>query len=224
MRLKNTLQEAAEFEMVVKDIHSKMYELFRVLKKNNFQMDDKSLEKSLDAIFKDKGIGFQIGRKRISSFSHVIQSGGMTDDLFIVIEYVPGFSKYFRRYAKPDKQNLFFDIAKNEFFRALAEIVSHEYRHIFQNLSAKGIGVGETSPSSSDKSWVSYYKSHEELDAFALQAAVQYLRHGESNIISNYDYHFSEKDPKTWRKFLKKFYMNVKELKKRGLEKYIRLN
>ena len=58
MRLENLLNEAVEFQIVVKDIESKMHELYRVLKKNGFQMTDDALEKSLDSMFKDKNIGF----------------------------------------------------------------------------------------------------------------------------------------------------------------------
>lgn len=223
MRLKGKLQEAAEFQMVVKDIESKMYELYRVLKKNGFQMSDSSLEKSLDSIFSDKGIGFQPGPRRGARFSQVIHGAGVTDQLFVVVEYTPGFSEYFRRFARPEKRELFFDIARNEFFRSLAEVVSHEYKHIFQSMASRGkTSHKETNPQK--MGYANYLKSPEELDAFALQAAIQQMRTGESTTIQHYYHYFSEEEPKVWQRFVKKVHKHLKDLKKRGMEKYIRLN
>lgn len=223
MRLKQVIQEAAEFQMVVKDIESKMYELYRVLKKNSWQMTDESLEKALDSIFSDRGIGFTKGGKRGPHFSSLITGAGVTEELFVVVEYVPGFSKYFRKFAKPGKDKIFFDVAKNDFFRSVAEVVAHEYRHMFQAY-ASGHKSMKSASKPEDLGYSAYLKVPEELDAFALQAAIQQIRTGKSVIISHYYDYFSEEDPKVWQKFVKKVQNHIKDLKKRGMEKYIRVN
>jgi len=224
MRLLNTLQEAAEYQMIVKDIEPKMHELYRILKKNNFQMSDESLEKTLDAIFKDKGIGFTKGTKSGENFSKTIQSGGITEDLFIVLNYPPGFSKFFKRFAKPKGYENFFSIKKNEFFRSLAEVVSHEYRHLFQTIASKHKTMDkDTVPDRTDLGYKNYLKNPHELDAFALTAAIQNITIGQSSVLGQYHHYFKDDDPKIWKKFLKKSNAHVKDLKKRGLVKYIKL-
>jgi len=222
MRLQKTLDEAAEFEIVVNDIQSSMHELYRILKKNSFNMTDISLEKTLDSIFKNKGIGFTKGPTKGPHVSSVISSAGITDELFVVVEYVPGFSKYFKRFAKEGKYENFFSITKNDFFRVLAQLVSHEYRHYFQGISSK-MKSFKTGSDPSKIGFKDYYKSPHEIDAFALQAAIQSIAKNDSDVISQYYYYFSEADPKIWKKFLKKTRSFVSDLKKRGMEKYIKI-
>ena len=222
MRLQKVLNEAAELQIVIKDIESKMHELYRILKKHGFQMTDEQLEKTLDSIFKDKGINFYIGKKRGAHYTPLIDGAAIHPDLDIEVELVPGFSQFFRRFAKEGKFQQFFNVGKNQFFYSLAEILSHEYRHLFQTLKSKG-KMFKTATNPEYVGYSEYKKTPAELDAFALQAAIQHIRTGKSIVVKEYAQMFSKDDPKVWQKFLKKADAQVKKIKKRGLDKLIKV-
>ena len=222
MRWSSYLVESAEFELAVKDIQPKMYDLYRVLKKNHFQMNDKDIAIYLNSAFKKKNISFEKGPSSGMHWNPLIDGAGITDDLSVTIEYVPGYSNYFRRFAKENKFNDFFDIAKNQFFRGVAEVLSHEYRHKFQSLLSKHKSFAQTS-TPDDIGYREYRKDKHEIDAFALQSAIQILRTGKSTIADQYKENFAEDDKKVWQKFSKKLNSNIQKLKKMDLEKYIKV-
>jgi hypothetical protein len=62
------------------------------------------------------------------------------------------------------------------------------------------------------------------LDAFALQAAIQVIRTGSSNIVGAYADEFKESDPKIWHKFAKKTSGMIKKIRARGLDKFIKVS
>lgn len=222
MRFDDYLVESAEFAMVVKDLQPKMNDLYRVLKKNHFQMKDKDIAIYLNAAFKSKRIRFEKGPSAGAHWNPLIDGGGIENDLSIVLEYVPGFSNYFKRFAKEHKFSDFFDIAKNQFFRGFAEILSHEYRHKFQSLLSKHKSFRSVVDPDSE-GYTEYRRSKHEIDAFALQAAIQVLRTGKSSIVNQYQEDFQGSDKKTWQRFLKKVNANIHKLKKMDLEKYIKV-
>jgi len=222
MRFDDYLVESAEFEMVVKDLQPKMHDLYRVLKKNHFQMSDKDIAIYLNAAFRKKRIQFDKGPSSGTHWNPLIDSAGITDELDFIVDYVPGYSKYFKRFAKEGKFHDFFDIAKNQFFRGLAEVLAHEYRHKFQSLASSHKSF-KVQALPDVIGWEKYRSNKHELDAFALQSAIQILRTGKSIVLNQYQGTFQGKDKKTWNRFLKKTNANIKKLKSAGLEKYIKV-
>lgn len=223
MRWSDYLVESAEFEMAVKDIQPKMKDLYRVLKKNNFQMKDRDIAIYLSSAFRKKGIRFSEGPTSGPHFSPLIDGAEISKELSINVYYVPGFSKYFKRFVKENKYSDFFDIAKNQFFRGFAEVLVHEYRHKFQFKASKSKAYDQIIKPDEDKWKELYTKDKHELDAFAIQSAVQLLRTGKSNVLNQYQDDWQDNDRKTWQRFLKKVDANVQKLKKMGLEKYIKV-
>lgn len=222
MRWSNYLVESTEFEMVVKDIQPKMKDLYRVLKKNGFQMSDKDIAIYLSSAFRKKGIRFEKGPSSGNHWNPLIDGAGIEEDLSIIIEYVPGYSNYFKRFAKENKFNEFFDIAKNQFFRGVAEVLAHEYRHKFQSLVSGNKSFGQTFLPT-EIGFVNYRKQKHEIDAFALQSAIQLLRTGKSQISDQYKEEFEKEDKKVWQRFAKKLKSNISKIKKMDLEKYIKV-
>jgi len=223
MRLKEYLVESVEFSMVIKDIQPKMHDLYRVLKKNNFQMKDRDIEIYLNSAFRKKRIHFSEGPKSGPHWNPLIDGAEISQELEINLHYVPGFSKYFKRFAKENKYSDFFDIAKNQFFRGFAEVLVHEYRHKFQFKASKNKAYDQIIKPD-EEAWKELYtKDKHELDAFALQSAVQLLRTGKSSVLNQYQDDWQANDRKTWQRFLKKVEANIQKLQKMDLEKYIKV-
>ena len=135
----------------------------------------------------------------------------------IEIEVNPKTDEYFRRFAKEKSQKFFFDSKKNQFYKELYEILSHEIVHKIQHTKA-----GRLEPfkeNVDDESEGGYVSAQVEIDAFALQAALEIIHGDRSAIWDTYSGHKAKGEitSKVYNKFMKKVYTNIRELKKLGM-------
>ena len=117
---------------------------------------------------------------------------------------------------------MFLDINQNAFLRELFDILAHETIHAMQMFSIDKTGDSERYAAGLKKQDIkgdphSYYTDPREIEAYALQAAIEYARLGQSQIIANYEDRFKEQNPKVWKAFLKKYAFMKNEIKKSGL-------
>lgn len=124
---------------------------------------------------------------------------------------------YLRRFAKEHKKNQFFDAKKNQFYKELLELMSHEMAHVLQ-LSK---GSLDAFIDKSDEELGSYLSRKWEIDAFSLQAALEIINGDRSK---TWDVYTSFKasgeiTDKVYNRFKKKVYRNIKDLQKMGMTK-----
>jgi hypothetical protein len=136
----------------------------------------------------------------------------------IIIEINPKTSDYLRRFAKEKSQKFFFDPKKNQFYKEMFEILTHELVHKAQHMKAGSLEAFGEEVTDDD---TGYFSRKVEIDSFALQAALQVIHGDRSTIWDLYTQHKSDGiiTDKTYKKFMKKVYSNIKELQKLGMTK-----
>ena len=215
MRFKQYINEITKptVSKTKKMIESHMAEMFRILNKNNWIMNDNAIVSMLTSMFKKDGILFILGKGK-DRHSKYIEGGNIAaEGLLIMIIVSPGVGKAFKQFAKPKRQQIFYDIDKNEFFRNLLDAISHELLHKRQFKASKGKSF-EMSPESSKYEFINYLKDPVEMEAFAQMAAVEMKRFGVSKTFDNLLNAFTlVKDMKAKNRFIKKVIKYVEKLK-----------
>ena len=201
MRFKKHLNEISRptIKDAVRLINKHLGEIGRRLEKNGWKVTDKNLVKILNAVFNRDGVRFKLNTRGVKSIGRFITSGFIwgnpNEKILIVIQ--PGSGDYFRRFAKPNKRQNFFEILKNEFFSQLHGTLSHELIHITQSIVSRSKSVQKTQ--NDDE----YLSDPEEIEAFAQDAATELIRIGHSKTWNLYRFNFKPDNP-TYRKFIKK--------------------
>ena len=212
MRLKEYINEMEEVHFVKKMIDSKSKELYNVLNAHDWVVTNNTLVKKLNKVFKDYNIVFEIGSNKKQLYDTVIEAEIDSDNTKVDVKLPKDISIFFRRFAKPDKKNMFMNVRKNQFFSELLNILSHEYRHMTQIVDFPGI---EYMGYENDD----YLENKAELDAFSLQAALEYLKLKKpGKIIKMYQDHYST-DSKIYRNFITKVERYKAKLKKLNIDK-----
>jgi len=144
-------------------------------------------------------------------------SGGIFDwdTKKIHIHLTNKLNDYLRRFAREDKQSNYFDVKKNMFYKELLEVLSHEIVHTFQYQVAHLKPFEQITPDDMG----GYLSRQVEIDAYALHAAIQIINSDRSSIWDSYEKFYSngDIDKKQYKKFVKKVYANIREIKKLGL-------
>lgn len=136
----------------------------------------------------------------------------------IIIEINPKTNEYLRRFAKEKSQKFFFDPKKNQFYKEMFEILTHELVHKAQHIKAGSLEAFGEEVTDDD---TGYFSRKVEIDSFALQAALEIIHSDRSVIWDLYSAHKSSGiiTDRTYNKFMKKVYSNIKELQKLGMTK-----
>lgn len=123
---------------------------------------------------------------------------------------------YFRRFSRKDKKDIFFDRRKNQFYKELYELLTHELTHELQVIKSNWKIRWDWKEMDS-----SYLSDKGEIDAFALQAALQIIHSDRSGVWDIYSSHKAKGliTDKVYNRFMKKVYSNIKELQKLGMTK-----
>lgn len=217
MRLQRYINEITKptTKSAKKIIESHMAEMFRILNKKNWVMSDKDIVSMLNGLFKKHLIVFRIGKRRDKAYKYI--EGAQIDaskNLRIDVILKPGIGKAFRQFSKPNRQQMFYDINKNEILSNIQDALSHELLHRQQWLSTGGMAF-EITPGTSQFELVNYYKDPTEMEAFAQSAATEMLRLGFSKTFNQVINVFElVGDIKAKNRFVKKVTKFVKELKK----------
>lgn len=233
MRLKSYLVETTSMKAPLKELEDDMKDWFGKFKQimerhGTWNISDDELITILNALTKEVGLEFNI-RKRRSYGKYIsgAQFGGesVNRGIFFQVDVNPGAAKFFRRFEDKKKQSMFNDINKNGFMRELYKILAHEGVHAEQLLrmtADKDNIKNLNTDNPQDDSSLSYYAMKREIEAYALQAAIDYESLGKSNVYDIYKKYFKDgfdgnPDQKVWKRFLKKFSFYQKEVKQSGL-------
>ena len=208
-----------------KDIQNWLKIVDKVLNKEGWYINDKDMLKVLNAITNSEGIEF-ILLKRKSSGKYIsgAQFGGKSVErgIYFTVWVLPGFGDYFKRFSNPKKRKMFLDVNQNAFARELYDVLSHETAHAMQAIAITDRGdqekyVASTQQQNREGDPIGYYSDPREVEAYALQAAIEYTRLHKSHIIDLYYYYFKENNPKIWKSFLKKYSFYKKQIKDSGI-------
>jgi hypothetical protein len=118
---------------------------------------------------------------------------------------------FFRRFAKPNSEKVFFSLKNNQFARDVMAALSHEIVHYLQFIKSRGeIGFPEEGDTYSK-----YISNKAELEAFALQISLEQITGKKSSMYEVYLRHKNKKTitDKTWNNLLKKIEYFKKEIK-----------
>jgi|GEM_PF-4591995 hypothetical protein len=118
---------------------------------------------------------------------------------------------FFRRFAKPNSEKIFFDLKKNQFARDIMAPLSHEITHYLQYIKSRG----EINFPEEDSTYAQYISNKAELEAFALQITLEQITGKKSsmyNVYLKYKNKGSISD-KTWNNLLRKIDYFKKEIK-----------
>ena len=219
MRLKEYINEAVETKEVNELIQPKIKPFYDFLKKQNWIVDDKDIVDFLNKLFKGESIGYKFkivpGKGKI--YRNI--SGGLLSikggQVVLDINIVEGVSNFFKRFAKSNKDKMFLDIRKNQFFSDLLNMLSHEFRHIGQLISSK-FAITFIDPEVS--SAYEYFGSSAEIDAFSLQAAIEFLKYKKHGSVYKMYRKIFSSDDDNYKRFLKKLEKYKKELKQLNLK------
>lgn len=230
MRLKNFIYETTHatqmLQALKKDTMIDFYKVQKDLQRRNFIVSDKELIRILNKAFKDSGIFFRLVSKSEKGYKKYIAGGQLgnkgreaPDWAVWTVDVIGGFSEYFKRFAKPGKEAYFRDVDLNEFLRELFDLLSHEMIHAGQVLRSQGLAFGSTgSTMPADGNIIKYLSNPAEIEAYALQSAVEYERSGKSPMYDLYINTF-KKSSKVLKRFLKKFAEYREQVKKSGTVK-----
>lgn len=208
-----------------KDIINWFKIIGKVFDKEGWNVNSKDMLNVLNAIVNSEGVEF-ISLKRKSSGKYIsgAQFGGKSVDrgIFFTVWVNPDFADYFRRFSKPNRRKMFLDINQNAFARELYDVLAHETAHAMQAIAITDRGnqekyVASTQQQDRENDPIGYYADPREVEAYALQAAIEYVRLNQSRIIDLYQYHFKENNPKIWKKFLKVYSFYKKQVKDTGI-------
>lgn len=199
-----------------------MGRLYKALERKSFIIDHFELEELLNRI-SPKNVNFKLAEHK-KNLGRLIGYGNIQittpdtakPDVTINLHLTKNAAEYFRRFAREDKKSWFFDKKKNQFYREVYELLTHEIAHELQAMK---------SSLKIDWNWEkmdsSYISNKGEIDAFALQAALQIINSDRSQI---WDIYMTFKSKglitdKVYNRFMKKVYKNIKELQRLGLTK-----
>ncbi|HUS51488.1 MAG TPA: hypothetical protein VMZ91_15065 [Candidatus Paceibacterota bacterium] len=219
MRFKEYITEVKEVNLINKMVGSLAKQLYPLFKKEKWVLNDEKLLKLLNKAYGqfDIKIKFFISSDKTSMYRNISYAEVSIDYKQIEVYITKGSSEFFKRFAKPDKEKMFLDIRKNEFFSDLANILIHEIRHFYQIImDPNTISIDPGEPGV--KHW-EYLETKSEIDAFALQGAVEFLKLGKPGKIMNMYKDYFEKDAKEYKKFLSKVERYKKKMKTIGLDK-----
>lgn len=225
LQITETTRMADELKDIKKDFKQWFTVLAKALDKAGWEINDEDLLKILNAITMPDGVEFVLWkRKSAGAYFSGAQFGGkpVERDIYFTVYTNPGFAEYFRRFVKPSRRKMFLDINQNAFLRELFDILAHETTHAMQTFAISDKGNPETYAAKQKEQDIkgdpnSYYTDPREIEAYALQAAIEYARLNQSTIIAHYKEMFKETQPKIWKKFLKKYTFYKGEIKKSGL-------
>lgn len=232
MRLKNYITEVTKMANELKDIKKDFKEWFdiiaKVFDKRGWNMSDKDMLDALNAITKPQGVEWKIWKRRSSGkyLSGARFGGeGVERGIYFTVYVNPGFTEYFKRFEKPNRRKMLFDINQNAFLRELFDILAHETTHAMQLFAINDFGNPDAYADQMERQGeqdvvhkkLEYYSDPREIEAYALQAAIEYARLNQSRIIDIYHQYFKEDNPKVWKAFLKKYAFYKDEIKKSGL-------
>jgi hypothetical protein len=231
MRLKQYLVEITT--PTVKDAIYGLMPIFKrintVLKKYKiYNMTDTEAVDILNSAFKEASINVKIatskGDRRKKYVSGAEYGGYYGPNINFRVFLKKGFSKVFRRFAKENKLDVFYNPNENPLFREIAEALAHELIHMKQDISSKGKAF-ELKPGEAESTFtgniIEYFKHPLEIEAYAQEAAIEMLRRGESNVAGTYKELFNNKSS-IYKEFFKKFAYYRKQLEKEGvIKKYI---
>lgn len=202
MKLKRYIKEITDptVEKAKKVIEYNIPKLYNILFKKSFNISTHAFVGILNNLFKNNKIKFELAPVGIRKRYRYIVAGYMFIDGRIQIDICnnKNTGKFFRRFAQEGKKDDFFNIERNEFFKELLSILSHEMIHIEQFKKAGKKGWLESGESEKE-----YLGDPQELEAHAQDAAIEIIRRGTSYTIERYFASFTMKDA-ILRKFLKK--------------------
>lgn len=193
-----------------------MKKLWDWLEKKSFIISTDDLVKRLN-IISPRNMKFEHSTRKSSVGRFLSYAIFKDEDVTITFEVNMNTDKYFRRFAKEHKKNQFFDIKKNQFYKELLELMSHEITHQLQFQK----GDIDAFIDSSDEELGSYLSRKWEIDSFAIQAALEIINGDRSRTWDVYtEFRASgEITSKIYNRFKKKVYQNIKELQKMGMAK-----
>ena len=204
-----------------KKISDKMMEKLWVwLERNSFVVGEFELTDFLNKI-SPMGIRFELNYHkrnlgRLLGYGNIQSTKPISTkpEVSIRLDLTKNAADYFRRFAREDKKSTFFDKKKNQFYYELYELLTHELTHKLQLIKSNWKIKWDWNEMDG-----SYLSVSGEIDAFALQAALQIIRGDKSQIWDVYS-NFKSKGQitdKVYNKFMKKVYLNIKELKRLGM-------
>lgn len=208
-----------------KDIQKWLKIVGKVLDKEGWYINDEDMLKILNAITNPEGVEFNL-LKRKSGGKYISGAlfGGKSVErgIYFTIWVLPGFADYFKRFNNPKKRKMFLDVNQNAFARELYDVLAHETAHAMQAIAITDRGdqeryVASTKQQDREGDPIGYYSDPREVEAYALQAAIEYTRLNQSRIIDLYNHHFKENNPKVWKNFLKKYSFYKKQVKDSGV-------
>ena len=210
MRLNRYIKEISDTTTIkAKEIIvSNLPQLYNILKKKSFNITTKVLVNILNNLFKRYKIVFILSKSKKKRYKYITQGMMYVDGkIEIEIDNNQQVGKFFRRFAREDKKDDFFDVNKNGFLRDLLSTLSHEILHQDQLSKA-----GEENWKESGKSEIDYLSDPQELEAQAQDSAIEILRTGTSYTLQRYFSHFTMKSP-VLRIFLKKVTYYCRKIK-----------
>jgi hypothetical protein len=224
MRLKQYITEMTKPSInVIRDIiEKKLHWMYKNFQRKNWNIKDKDVVNILSKMFEDDKrlfVRFYIDNdKKRTSIGKYIHIAQIYEDGSMTVGLRKDVGKFFRRFTRDDKQEIFFDINRNAFIRELFDTFIHEKLHYRQQIASK-VGLVATIGLENED----YFSDPFELEAFAQDAAVELLRYGQGGKIFNiYSTLFGtiDKDDinyrkynKTWKIFLKKVMAFTKKIK-----------
>lgn len=228
-KLENYLIETTSMTEHLVDLKKDIQKWFKIVgmvfDKEGWYMDDEDMLNVLNAITNPEGVEFVLWKRRSSGkYISGAQFGGesVKRDIYFTVWVNPEFAEYFKRFSKPGRRKMFLDINKNAFARELFDVLAHETNHAMQamTISTKGneeeyLRITQQQDRVGDP--LGYYTDPREIEAYALQAAIEYERLKQSKIVDIYAHLFQESNPKVWKKFLKVFSKYREQVKKTGI-------
>jgi hypothetical protein len=129
--------------------------------------------------YSPKEILFSLGNKKSYYPNKYITEGSfggeqISPDTFFNIKVVRGAGKFLRRFSKPGKRAHFKDTDLNQFLRELYDVLAHELVHALQAIEMDW----EEVPIESEEA---YFSHPREIEAYALQAAMERKRKNKSD-------------------------------------------
>lgn len=131
-------------------------------------------------------------------FDSDLNFGNKDIEMYVVVNY--------------HERNSTFNLSNEDIHTLICELfktLMHEMRHRYQYENREFDFSRQYRANVKDerlKSEMEYYGNSDELDAYAQECVLEYSLYGSSLIHAKYDELFSERDPKTYNKFLKKIY------------------
>lgn len=222
MKLKDYLKKSKNPAVIAREViqdKNKLNILYGKLKSRGWNVTTDELVDILNDLYKNSSIIFYNTHKKskelVRRASMVTIHKKLSPKFYnIEIGLSEKAGRYFRKFAKNDKQEHFFDVMKNDVISSIVAYLSHELRHYQQLMKA-----GKHFTVSSVDKGLGYFSIPDEIDAFAAQAAVEMLKSGTSNTLKMFMGHTEiepEDDKKTKNlkkkvrtRFLKKFNKNL---------------